>query len=113
MATGGVQVQRQRDDHRFDVRVVEQLVIVLVVDLDVLAGFVLALPAVLGHQAAADLERAFAGVIAVERAVDVVGANVGDRHDLDIAGRDGADQHVAFVAGADDADAQRIADGVS
>ena len=51
-----VQVQGQRDDHGLDVGVLEQIVIILVVNLDVLAGFVLALPAILGHQAAADAQ---------------------------------------------------------
>lgn len=50
-------------------------------------------------------------MVAVKRAIDVVGANVGDRHDLDKAGRDGAQQHATFVAGADHTDPQRAADG--
>ena len=45
-----MQMQRQRDDDPFDIGVVEQLVVLVRVDLDVLAGFVLGLPAVLGHQ---------------------------------------------------------------
>ena len=48
--------------------------------------------------------------VAVERAVDVVGPDVGDRHDVDVVGIERADQHAAFVAGADDADAQRVVD---
>jgi hypothetical protein len=103
-----VQVQRQRDHDALDLRVLEQIVIVLVVDFDVLAGFVLGLPAIFFHQATADLEGVFAGMIAVEGAVDVVGPDIGDRDHLDVAGRDGSQQHVAFVAGADHSHAQRV-----
>ena len=105
-----VQVQRQRDHHGLHVLVGQQVVVVLVVDLHVFAGFVFALPVVLRHQPAACVQRAFAGVIAVESAMDVVRADIRDGHDLDVAGRDRAEQHVAFVASADHADAQRILD---
>ena len=64
----------------------------IAVDLDVLACFVLALPAVLFHQSATDLVGRGAVVVAVEGAMYVVGTDVGDGRDLDEAGVDGAQQ---------------------
>src|SRR5262245_12344137 len=49
-------------------------------------------------------------MVAVKRAMDVVGADVGDGHDVEVAGSNGAQEHVALVAGSDDADAERIGD---
>jgi len=45
----------------------------------------------------------------MERAEDVVGADVGDRHHLEIVGGVGAEEHAPLVAGAEEADAERIA----
>ena len=77
-----VQVQGQGDDHRFDVRIVEQFLVAVVVDLDVLLGGVAIGPAL---RLLVDVEQTGAGrvsawriPVAVERAVDAVGANVGD-----------------------------------
>ena len=44
----------------------------------------------------------------MEGAVDVVRADIGDRHDLDEVRVEAANQDVALVAGADDADANRV-----
>ena len=51
---GRMQMQRQSDNDRFDVRILKQRLVTAVlgvVDLDVLAGLVFGLPAVNGHQA--------------------------------------------------------------
>ena len=57
--------------------------VLVVVDLDVPAGLVLGLPAVLRHQSGPGCQRRLARMVAVEGPPDVVGADVGDRLDLD------------------------------
>ena len=108
MAARWCRCKRQGDDHRFDVRVVEQRVVAVGVDLDVLLGRAAIGPAF----ALVDFEQARPGgvrarrvPVAVERAVEAVGPDVGDGDDVDVVGIERADQHAAFVAGADDADA--------
>ncbi len=104
-----VQVQRQGDDHRFHVGIGQQVAIVPVVNLDVAAGLVFAAPVVFPHQAGPRQKRAAARLVAVKRAVDVVRADVGNRHDPDELGVVRSDEHAPFVARADHPHPHRIA----
>jgi len=107
---GGMQEQRQRDDDGFDIRVGKQVVIVLV-NFDVLSRFVFRAPAVLGHQASANAVRVIrvgTAPVAVQAAMDVVRANIGDRDDLDVVRIQRADQHTAFITRSNDADPDRV-----
>ena len=107
---GGVQMERQGDNHRLDAvlfRMGEQFLIGGV-NLDVLFRFRVALPTVDAHQAGAGLVGLGAVVVAVECPPDVVGADVGDGLDGDELRIDGPQQHAPFVAGADHADAERL-----
>ena len=88
--------------------------LVWAVDLHVLPGFRLGLPAVDRHQPRADRQQRRLAVlvrpIAVKGAELVEGADVGDGLDLDELGVQGPDQHAPFVAGADHAHPDRRAD---
>ena len=112
MAAGACRCKRQGDDDGFDAQLVfvgDQIVVVAV-HFDVLAGFVFRFPAVFGHQAGANFDGVVARPIAVERAMNVVRADIGDGRHLHVIGRERADQHAPFVAGADEADAHRVVD---
>ena len=104
-----VEVQRQGDDDRLDVRVGEQL-LVGAVYLHLLAGRVLGLPAVLRHQPRPGLLGGGARDIAMEGAMDVERADVGDRDDVEVVGRMRSDEHAPLIAGAEHADTERIPD---
>ena len=104
----GVEVERQRDDHRLDVRVGEQ-VFVSRVDLHLLAGRILRRPLVLRHQPGAGLVGAGAGDVTVKGAEDVVGPDVGDGDDVEVVGIVGPDEHAPLVARAEHADAEWVA----
>ena len=104
----GVEMEGQGDDHGLDI-VVGQEVFVGTVDLHLLAGFVLARPLVLRHQARTSGIRAGAGDVAVKRAEDVVGADVGDRDHVEVVGIVGAQKHASLVARAENAHTERVA----
>ena len=112
-----VQVQRRGDDDRLDAvgLGVGQKLGVRAVDLDVLLGFGVGLPAVDRHQPRADRQQrgpaVFVRPVAVKGAELVVGADIGDGFDLDVLRVQRADEHAAFIARADHADADRRADG--
>ena len=95
---GGVQVQRRGDDDRLDAVLlgVFQQLLVGPVDLHVLLGFRLGLPAIDRHQPGADRQQRRLVVlvrpIAVKGAELVEGADVGNGLDLDEFGIQGPDQ---------------------
>ena len=106
-----VQMQRQRNNDGFDVRVGEQFLISAggqpVVDLDLPFGGRLIRPAILLHQTRTHPLRVLARPISVKRAMNVVRPNVGDRLHLDVIGRQRTDQHAPFIAGSNDAHPHR------
>ena len=85
-------------------------VAVIVVYRDVLTRFRFRLPAVLLHEAGPNGGRGRAVAVAVERAVLVVGADIGDRDDLNVSRINTADKDAAFVARAENGDANRFID---
>jgi hypothetical protein len=104
---GGVQVEGQSDDNGFDFVVVEKRLdpaFAGVVYLNVLSCLVFVGVLVLFDQS----RTGWGCPIAVERAVNAVGANIGDRDDLYIFRGTASDQNATFVSGADDADSNRI-----
>lgn len=109
---GRVQVQGQTDDDAFDPELVDfsEQVAVVFEDLDVLTRLRFRSPAVFLHEAGPDGGGGRAVAVAVERAVLVVRANIGDRDDLNVARVKPADQDAAFVARAEDRDANRLID---
>ena len=74
---------------------------VIAIDLDMLSSLVFGLPAVQVHEAASDLVGRRGVIVAVESAVHVVRADVGNRGYLDIFRVDRADQYATFVPGAE------------
>ena len=102
-----VQVQWQGDDDRFDAIVVEQSLdapVGRIVNLDIPASFFLSGVLVLFDQTRSRR----GGPVAVERAVDAVGPNIGNGRDLDVLRGTTADKYVAFITRADDANSDRI-----
>ena len=103
-----VELQRQRDDHGLHIGIGEQFLVGLI-HLDLLAGRVFAVPAILGQESGPGLGGTGARGVAVEGTKAVVGADVGDGHDVDVVGIDRPNQHAPLVAGAEHAHAERVA----
>ena len=102
-----MQMQGEGDDHALDLRIFEQF-FVIDVDLHMVFGGVFGLVAVFLHQARASHHRARRALVAVEGAVHVVRADVGDGDDVDVVRVERADKDTPFIAGADDGDRQRV-----